>query len=149
MRLFLLLLVVTAFNVQAQDIWSAEELNAFGQELSGRVQPNNMALMPNIINEEGYFAHLLFREAGPGFSEMHEASSDLYFIISGSASLVTGGTMVDPTENATGEFRGTGITGGTSRAIARGDIVHIPPGIPHHVIVGDGEDITYFLFKPR
>ena len=40
-------------------------------------------------------------------------------------------------------------TTGETRRLAVGDIVHIPAGIPHHVVVAPGETVTYLLIKAK
>jgi len=71
--------------------------------------------------------------AHPGFAELHH-------IMEGSGTLVTGGTLVPPPGG-----RGTGpttIQGGESRHVAKGDVVLVPPGVPHWYKDLDGT-ITY------
>lgn len=145
---FSLILLFTT-PVLAQDFWSGDDLDALNDSLSAQVGSNNAAILNNIINEGGYYAAMVHREAGPGFSEMHAQWADLYFVSSGSAAIATGGTIVDATESGPGEIRGTGIEGGTVRRISKGDVVHIPAGVPHYVMVGEGEEITYFIFKAQ
>ncbi|MBT5484162.1 MAG: hypothetical protein HOK55_05490, partial [Gammaproteobacteria bacterium] len=145
---FTLILLCTK-AVLAQDFWSAKDLDGLSNSLSDQVGPNNAAILNNIIQEGGYYAAMVHREAGPGFSERHAAWADLYFVVSGSATIATGGSIVDETEYALGEVRGTSIEGGTVRRIGKGDVVHIPAGLPHYVMVGEGEEITYFIFKAQ
>ena len=134
---------------QAQDVFTAQELEQLGKTLSGQVGSNNAAILDNIIDEGGYFAAMVHREPGPGFSESHAEWADLYFVTSGTATLVTGGTIVNPTEDDPGEVRGTAIDGGTRQRISAGDVVHIPVGVPHHVLVEAGDQVTYFIFKAK
>ena len=141
-------LALTAL-VNAQDFYTAAELAEMGEDLSSQVGANNAAILNDIINEGGYFAAMVHREPGPGFSESHADWADLYFVTSGSATIITDGSIVNATENDPGEVRGTGIDGGSARSISAGDVVHIPAGIPHHVLVEDGNEITYFIFKAK
>jgi mannose-6-phosphate isomerase-like protein (cupin superfamily) len=142
--LCVLLLVATPIAL-ADDYWSAADLDAFAAALS----KDPSAGPGRLIDRDRYFAAISHREPGPGFSEMHRDWADVYFVSSGRATLVTGGTIVAPKESAPGEIRGTAIDGGTRRTIAEGDVVHIPPGTPHHVIVESGNELTYFLLKVR
>jgi mannose-6-phosphate isomerase-like protein (cupin superfamily) len=140
--LCLLAATATAF---ADDYWSAADLDAFAAALA-----KDPSQAPGrLIDTTDYFAAISHREPGPGFSEMHRDWADVYFVSSGHATLVTGGTIVEPKESTPGEVRGTAIEGGTRRTIAEGDVVHIPPGTPHHVIVDAGNELTYFLLKLR
>ncbi len=52
------------------------------------------------------------RRDKPGQSELHEKDTDVFYILQGSATFVTGGKMVEPRTTAPGEIRGTAIEGG-------------------------------------
>jgi len=143
------IVIAMAPAIFAQDIFTAQDLDNYATSLASQVGSNNAAILDNIIQEGGYFAAMVHREPGPGFSESHDDWADLYFVTSGSATLVTGGTIVNPREESPGEMRGTALQGGTSRAIATGDVVHIPAGVPHHVLVEEGREVTYFIFKAK
>lgn len=74
-------------------------------------------------------------------SVSHNALSEVYYVIEGAGTLVTGGTMVDqmPEKSDTGgNIRGKGIEGGESRRIGVGDVVVIPAGTPHTFTDIDG-----------
>jgi mannose-6-phosphate isomerase-like protein (cupin superfamily) len=146
-----ILIVSLAFSalVNAQDFYTAAELEEMGDDLSSRVGANNAAILNNIFNEGGYFGAMVHREPGPGFSETHAEWADIYYVTAGSASIITGGSITDAREDSPGEIRGTGISGGTGHRIGAGDIVHIPAGVPHYVVVGEGEAITYFILKAQ
>jgi glc operon protein GlcG len=68
---------------------------------------------------------------GPGEAEVHIWDGDIMYVLDGSASLVTGGTVVDPKMVAPGEIRGPRIDGGVVHDLAAGDVIHIPRGVPH------------------
>jgi mannose-6-phosphate isomerase-like protein (cupin superfamily) len=70
----------------------------------------------------------------------HNQITEVYYVISGSGTLVTGGTMATPkSEPADGTtvkvLVGPSMSGafqnGQSRKIGPGDVVIIPPGVPH------------------
>ena len=77
---------------------------------------------------------------------MHQAVTDVWYVISGSGTLVTGGTLTEPVQTEPDEVRGKAISGGDSRHVAKGDIVTIPTGIPHWLSKIDGE-IIYLVVK--
>ena len=52
-------------------------------------------------------------------------------MLEGTATLVTGGSPVDAKTTAPDEVRAPSIAGGTSRAVAKGDVVIIHNGVPH------------------
>jgi mannose-6-phosphate isomerase-like protein (cupin superfamily) len=83
-----------------------------------------------------------------GRGEIHAKSDDVFFILSGEATLVTGGSVTHPTGQE--EVRGDTIEGGSSAPLKPGDVVHIPHTVPHQVLLKPGELFTYVLIKiPR
>jgi mannose-6-phosphate isomerase-like protein (cupin superfamily) len=71
------------------------------------------------------------RRVAPGMVEVHEQDTDLIYVIEGSAEFVTGGAMVGGKTIAPGEIRGTDVTGGETRTLAKGDVIVVPNGVPH------------------
>ncbi len=77
-----------------------------------------------------YMVHASRRE-GPGMVEVHTKDTDILYVLKGSATVVTGGNMVDGKPIAADEIRGREITGGESRKLVPGDAMIIPNGVPH------------------
>jgi len=76
----------------------------------------------------------------------HGRISEVWVVRDGSGIVATGGTLVNPRGNATtGEFSGTAITGGVEREIKTGDVVFIPPGVPHGIKQSNA--ITYLNIR--
>lgn len=94
-----------------------------------------------------YMVHASRREA-PGVAEIHTWDTDVMYVLEGSATLVTGGTAVDPKEIARGEIRGKEITGGDTWQLGKGDVMIIPAGVPHWFKSVRGP-FLYFVVKPR
>ena len=69
--------------------------------------------------------------AEPGMVEVHDKETDTFYVLDGSATIVTGGTMVGGSVTGPGQHRGTDITGGQAQRIAKGDVMVIPAGVPH------------------
>jgi quercetin dioxygenase-like cupin family protein len=114
-------------------------------ELDRYAQPGNPS--GRLFASDNYFGVMSYRAPGPGFSESHRDWTDIYFVTSGTGTLIVGGTIPNATEDQPGEVRGTSIDGGTRRTLSEGDVVHIPPGTAHHVIVAEGQQLTYLLIK--
>lgn len=76
---------------------------------------------------------------------IHGTLSDLYVVQGGSATLVTGGTLVDPRPaSRPGDQQGSSIRGGVERVVEAGDLVFIPPGMVHGFRdYADSGSITY------
>jgi mannose-6-phosphate isomerase-like protein (cupin superfamily) len=87
------------------------------------------------------------RTAG-GEAELHEHETDVFRIMSGSATFVTGGRIIGSHTTEPGETRGTGIEGGETRQLAAGDVIVIEKGTPHWFNVVDGR-VEYFVVKVK
>ena len=86
----------------------------------------------------------------PGGANLHPVNTtEIYYMLEGSAVLVTGGSMTDPTPAPapSTSIRGSGIEGGVSRRIKPGDIVIIPGHTPHWFSSLDS-DISYLIYRP-
>jgi mannose-6-phosphate isomerase-like protein (cupin superfamily) len=68
---------------------------------------------------------------GPGQVEVHDKETDVFYVIDGAATFVTGGTMIGGKATGPGQMRGTDIQGGQIHHLAKGDVIVIPAGIPH------------------
>ena len=66
----------------------------------------------------------------------------------GTATLVTGGTVIDAKTIEPEEIRGKESSGGESRRVAKGDLVVIPNGTPHWFKEVNGP-INYYVVKVR
>jgi uncharacterized protein GlcG (DUF336 family)/mannose-6-phosphate isomerase-like protein (cupin superfamily) len=77
-----------------------------------------------------YMVHASRRE-GPGMVEVHTKDTDILYVLKGSSTVVTGGTMVDGKSIAADEIRGREISGGETRKLVPGDAMIIPNGVPH------------------
>jgi uncharacterized protein GlcG (DUF336 family)/mannose-6-phosphate isomerase-like protein (cupin superfamily) len=77
-----------------------------------------------------YMVHASHRDAA-GMAEVHELDADVIYVLEGSATFVTGGTADNLKETAPNELRGSGIRGGETRRIAKGDVLIVPKGTPH------------------
>jgi len=77
--------------------------------------------------------------------------TEIYFILDGSGTLVTGGTLAAPTNDTQGltgtSVRSAKIEGGVTRHMGPGDVVIIPGGTPHWWSSLDG-DLSYLIFRP-
>jgi mannose-6-phosphate isomerase-like protein (cupin superfamily) len=76
------------------------------------------------------------RQEKTGLANIH-AFMHIFYIIEGSATFVTGGTIVDPkvSEPITPwegkEIRGTSIEGGETHHLSKGDVMIVPKGVLH------------------
>jgi mannose-6-phosphate isomerase-like protein (cupin superfamily) len=70
---------------------------------------------------------------GAGHVELHKKETDVFYVVAGEATFVTGGTIVGETTSPTNpdEVGGASIDGGVSHDLVQGDVIVIPAGTPH------------------
>ena len=56
---------------------------------------------------------------------------------------------MNPQTQKPGEIRGTSIEGGERHRLGAGDIIHLPAGTPHQLLVEEGKPIVYFVIKVK
>jgi glc operon protein GlcG len=97
--------------------------------------------------KRNYMVHASRRE-GPGLVEVHIRDTDILYVLKGSATIVTGGAMVEGKTTAPDEIRGKEITGGETRELVPGDAMIVPNGVPHWFKAVNGP-FLYFVVKVR
>lgn len=103
---------------------------------------------------------ILHRDAtasGDGVSGIiHSQVTEVYYIVSGGGTLVTGGTLIDPEPRAADSLSVTVLVGrsdagigrgGESRRVSAGDIVVIPAGVFHGFSQIE-DHVTYLSIRP-
>jgi quercetin dioxygenase-like cupin family protein len=97
--------------------------------------------------ERNYRVHIFHRDK-PGEVEVHTKDTDILYILEGSATFVTGGTVVGGKETTPIEVRATSMDGGVVRLIGKGDVLIIPANVPHW-FKEIQQPTTYFGVKVR
>lgn len=89
----------------------------------------------------------------PGDANVHETTvTEIYYMLQGTGTLVTGGTLVNPRSagmspnTGTQDLRGSAVQGGVSRRVGPGDIIVIPGRLPHWWSALDS-DIRYVIYR--
>ena len=102
-----------------------------------------------LLDGEGrnYMVHASRREKA-GQVEVHVLDTDVIYVLDGSATFVTGGTMMGGMTVEANEIRGDSIVGGATRTIAKGDVISVPNGTPHWFEAVKGP-LTYYVVKVR
>ncbi len=93
------------------------------------------------------YSYIQGRRTASGGPERHERWTDVAYVQAGRATLLVGGRIDGGAESAPGELRGGTIVGGKERALAPGDLVVIPAGVPHQYRLAPGEALTYLTIK--
>ena len=82
-----------------------------------------------IVSDPGLI--VLAQRRGTGEVELHEHTNHVFVIVEGEATLVVGGTMVDPRRTASDQMRAASVQGGTTYHMSKGDVITIPAKTPH------------------
>jgi quercetin dioxygenase-like cupin family protein len=77
------------------------------------------------------FSASVLRRTAAGQSEVHVKETDIFYVVDGEATFVTGGTMVGAKETRANQLLGSGIDGGQVHQLKKGDVIVIPAGVPH------------------
>jgi mannose-6-phosphate isomerase-like protein (cupin superfamily) len=128
------------------DHWTPAQLLDRAQHLRQLAAQGDGSASETLIKYPHHYTMLAFRNRNGG-GELHQNFADLFYILDGRVTLVTGGEVADPKTTAPGEIRGTSVKGGSSQELKAGDVVHIPAGTPHQMLVAAGDTVTYFVVK--
>lgn len=91
--------------------------------------------------------HRLGAPAAAQAASVHEKEAELFYMIDGTATLVTGGKLIEGTKDGD-NWRGKGIEGGTSQKMSKGDFMLVPAGSPHWFTNIDGQITEFSLHLP-
>jgi len=143
--LFVLGAALFAADSTGVDHWTAVQLKDYHKSLATKVSSEKVAT-ENLAKYDNHLTMIAHRQ-GDGVAEYHAKQADLFVVQSGTATLVTGGEVVEGKTTAPDEIRGKSIKGGTNRVLHQGDVVHIPAKTPHQLLVKNGTKFTYFVLK--
>ena len=93
----------------------------------------------------GYTVQLLKRTAA-GQAEVHTKETDIFYVVEGDATFVTGGRVIGGKETQPNQIRGEAIDGGETFHLKKGDVVTVPAGVPHW-FKAIGQPVSYFTVK--
>ena len=91
--------------------------------------------------------HRLGAPAAVQAASVHDKDAELFYMMDGSATLVTGGKLVEGVQ--TGDnWRGKAIDGGTAQKMSKGDFMMVPAGVPHWFTNIDGQITEFSVHLP-
>jgi mannose-6-phosphate isomerase-like protein (cupin superfamily) len=102
----------------------------------------------SLIQLAPYNVSLEYR-ASVGNAAVHETEAEFFYVVDGSATLVTGGKLTKENRTNAENLTGAGIEGGTSRRVAKGDFIMVPEGTPHWFSAIDGTVVLMSLHLPH
>ena len=136
MVLLAMALPAAALSGDKAMVFSAHDLQVQLDQLTP--QAKSAGSSGTTLASTGNLALKLSVRTSSGGAEVHAHYDDLMIVEQGSATLITGGTVVAGTTSADGETHGSGIDGGVRRTIAVGDVVIVPAGLPHQLLIPPG-----------
>lgn len=91
--------------------------------------------------------HRLGSPAAPQAASVHDKDAELFYMIDGTATLVTGGKLVEGTKDGD-NWRGKAIEGGKAQKMSKGDFMLVPAGVPHWFTDISGQITEFSLHLP-
>jgi mannose-6-phosphate isomerase-like protein (cupin superfamily) len=134
-----------AADPEGFSLWKAATVENSGKELASKIDDQKFSWQP-LATYQNHLMGISHRE-GDGSAELHETQVDILIVESGEATLVVGGTMIEPKTVKPHEVRGSSIEGGSVKQLSPGDIVHIPAKVPHQLKIASGKTFTYLVIK--
>jgi mannose-6-phosphate isomerase-like protein (cupin superfamily) len=102
----------------------------------------------HVVQLAPYNANLEYR-ASVGNAAIHEKEAELMYVVEGSGTIVIGGTLAGQTRPNPSNLTGSGIVGGKSQRIAKGDFIFVPENTAHWVSAIDGHLVMVTMHVPR
>ena len=128
--------VFSAQTIKDEQAKLAEQSHATGSSSTALGQYKSSAIRASVLTASGH-------------AEIHARYDDVMMVTGGTATLVTGGTVVDGHTSGDGETAGSSIQGGESHTISAGDVIHVPAGTPHQLLVKKGTTYSSVVVKVR
>jgi mannose-6-phosphate isomerase-like protein (cupin superfamily) len=113
-------------------------------------KPDQANLVQPMVRLAPYTANLEYRVAGINANaSVHETEAEMFYVVDGSGTLVTGGTLRDGRRTNATNLTGTGIDGGTKQRLGKGDFVIVPQNTPHWFGEVDGALVMMSIHLPK
>jgi mannose-6-phosphate isomerase-like protein (cupin superfamily) len=112
---------------------TAGELTAALAKL-GYDRPNSTV---RVFSIAPYAANIEHRTNQPQNASVHPAEAELFYVVDGSGTMVTGGKLAADNKS---------IEGGTPHKLNKGDFLIVPKGVPHWFSQIDGQALNIMSF---
>ena len=127
---------------------ASSEVAAMIAKAKAERKPDQPLFAQPILQLAPYTASLEYR-AAVGPAALHETEAEMFYVIDGSATLVTGGKLVNEKRTNAANLTGTAIEGGSARSVAKGDFVIVPENTPHWFSIINGAIVLMSFHAPR
>jgi len=120
---------VTATDRAKATVFTAEELAA----ALAKLPTDRASGAARVFSLAPYNVNVEQRQPRQQGASLHEAQAEFFYVIEGSATLLTGGTLTSPTRNGS-NVTGPGIEGGVRQTFKKGDFMIVPSGVAHQFL---------------
>ena len=127
---------------------SSSDVAALIAKAKSERKANQPIVAQPLLRLAPYNASLEYR-AAVGPAAVHEKEAEMFYVIDGSATLVTGGKLTEEKRTNAENLSGSGIEGGTPRAVSKGDFIIVPENTPHWFSAINGTVVLMSLHVPR
>jgi len=111
-------------------------------------QPDQPMVSQPIVQLAPYRANLEYRPVvGP--ASIHEKEAELFYVIEGAGTLVTGGKLANEKRTNAENLTGTALEGGTAQAVSKGDVFIVPENTGHWFSEIKSPIVVMSLHVPR
>ena len=136
-------------DASAQKVYTtAAEVQALLAKAKGERKEGQVAVAEHILSLAPYNVNLEYRPVD-GAAAVHEKEAELVYVIDGGGTLTTGGKVVGEKRTNASNLTGTGIDGGTTQPLDKGDFAIIPEGTPHQFKPANGLLVLMTMHVPR
>jgi mannose-6-phosphate isomerase-like protein (cupin superfamily) len=124
------------------------EVSAIGG-CAGTIGTHQANFVQPIVRLAPYNANLEYRVAGVNApASVHEREAEMFYVIEGSGTLVTGGTLREEKRTNAENLSGSAIDGGTQHRLAKGDWVMVPEKTAHWFTQIEGTLVLMSIHLP-
>ena len=127
---------------------SAADVAALIAKAKSERKEGQPLVLERILQVPPYNANLEYR-ASVGPAAIHENEAEMFCVIEGSGTMVTGGKLANEKRTNASNLTGTGIEGGTSREVSKGDFIMVPDNTAHWFSAINGYIVLMTLHVPR
>ena len=128
---------------------SAADVASMIAKAKNERKPDQANFIQPLLRVAPYTANLEYRVKGIDTTpNVHEHEAELVYVIEGGGTFTLGGTLRDERRVNAGNVTGSGIEGGASRHIAKGDFLLVPENTAHGFTETDGALVIVSLHMP-
>jgi mannose-6-phosphate isomerase-like protein (cupin superfamily) len=129
---------------------ASADVTAMMAKAKSERKPDQPNFIQPIVQLAPYNANLEYRVAGvKAPASVHEREAEMFYVVEGSGTLVTGGTLREEKRTNAENLTGSGVDGGTPRHIAKGDWIMVPEKTPHWFSQIDGTIVLMSIHLPH